>query len=131
MVKRCYQALNYAINHGGLTLDVKMRRVNPPQGYAVSCKGGYEVRLLGIEDIKEVLNAIEVMLNLLDELEDELSFQYLGLYYDKPLKRLYIDKTAILDNESNALKVASEHEQLSIYDFKYDRVINLKDKERL
>lgn len=51
---------------------------------------------------------------------------YIGGWYNPKTDRYYIDKTVITSNLEYALQLAKEHNQISIYDLKRNKVIGVK-----
>lgn len=106
------QTLKNIIKNGGATLNKAGESVNFLKGYQVSKKDCYT---LNINNISEVLNAINKLLNTIK------ADEFAGIWIEKG--KAYIDISIKINSLSKALKLGKELKQISIFDWNTKKCI--------
>jgi hypothetical protein len=93
----------YYVYHSGAYMDMSASLDN---GYAVSFDGG---KIVAMD------TPLADMVKMINRFAQSMSYGFVGLWVDD--NKLYIDRTIVVYNKDNALRVAKEQNQKAIYDY--------------
>lgn len=114
-----------AKEQGGDTFDPRSGD-HPAKGYAVSVYKGREQTIDGKDKIdgQHIRDFVEKNKDLLD---DPATKSHVGSWYNPEDDKWYLDVSRVEPKLSDAAKLASDHQQLAIYDLKRGESINAQE----
>ncbi len=107
------------IINGGCTLNKALVIQDKENGFMVSLKG-YETTLHETN-----INMLEGILEEKILIAEYIKNSYIGIWWDKEEKTIYVDISVCIYNKDHALEFGRLNKQLAIYDIKDNKVIDL------